>query len=380
MYGFRSLDHRPHSVPEGARLRRLSAFRPLPERSPTSTKLSVVYQPAVPASTSPYRVRDEQGRELDWANVFLDGQRLRQLSPRSLRIYAYDLLDFARWFELPHRPLAEITESTLMDYVRHQLEQQPKPTPQTVNHRLGTVRCCYRFHTGQEIPAGKVHFQRRYTQRFPLGCGRRRPAVARSFRLKQDRRVIVPLSSEEVAKFWQSFRTYRDLALVGLMLLDGLRSCEVLGLQPEDVQLADGQMRVHGKGNKQRVMPLPPDLLEVLRHYLRLERPLTNAPALFVCLKGRSRGQPMSPAGLRSLFRHHRVRSRVPHANPHRVSHTFGADMVRAGMSLPALQRLMGHSQIRTTLLYVQLAPQDVWREYARAIEKRKALDSSHLP
>jgi len=41
-------------------------------------KLSVVYQPAVPAGTSPYRVRDEQGRELDWANVFLDGQRLRQ--------------------------------------------------------------------------------------------------------------------------------------------------------------------------------------------------------------------------------------------------------------------------------------------------------------
>src|SRR5437879_12779893 len=111
--------------------------------------LSVVYQPAVSASTSAYRVRDEQGRELDWANVFLDGQRLRQLSPRSLRIYAYDLLDFARWFELQHRPLAEITESTLMDYVRHQLEQQPNPTPQTVNHHLVTVHCASRLHTVQ---------------------------------------------------------------------------------------------------------------------------------------------------------------------------------------------------------------------------------------
>src|SRR5260370_17961259 len=102
MYGFRGLDHRPHSVPEGARLchSRLAAFRPLPERSPTSMKLSVVYQPAVPAGTSPYRVRDEQGRELDWANVFLDGQRLLQLSPRSLRIYAYDLLAFPRCLAL----------------------------------------------------------------------------------------------------------------------------------------------------------------------------------------------------------------------------------------------------------------------------------------
>ncbi len=341
--------------------------------------LSVVYQPAVSASTSAYRVRDNQGGELDWANAFLDGQRLRQLSPRSLRIYAYDLLDFARWFEPQHRPLAEITESTIVDYVRHQLEQDPKPTSQTVNHRLGTVRCCYRFHTGQEIPAGQVHFQRRYTRRSPLGYGRLRTTVARGLRLKQDRPVIVPLSAEEVAKFWQSFRTYRDLALVGLMLLDGLRSCEVLALELEDVQLADGQMRVRGKGNKKRLLPLPPDILEVLGHYLRHERPLTNSPALFISLKGRQRGRPVTAAGLRSLFRHHRVRSRIPHANPHRLRHTFGADMVRAGMSLPALQQLMGHSQIATTMLYVELAPQDVWREYARAIEKRKALDSSHL-
>ena len=342
-------------------------------------KLLVAYEPTVSGSTSPYRVRDSQERDLHWATAFLDGQRLRQLSPCSLRIYAYDLLHFARWFEPRHLPLAEMTESTLVDYVRHQLDRDPQPAPQTVNHRLGTVRCCYRFHTGQEIPAGQAHFQRRYTRRSPLGYGRPRPAVARGLRLKQDRRVIVPLSTEEVGKFWRSFRTYRDLALVGLMLLDGLRSCEVLVIQLEDLQLADGQLRVHGKGNKKRVVPLPSDLLEVLGHYLRLERPLTNAPALFVCLKGRQRGQPMSAAGLRSLFRHHRVRSRIPHANPHRVRHTFGADMVRGGMSLPALQRLMGHSQVSTTMLYVELAPQDVWREYARAIEKRKALDSSHL-
>ena len=50
--------------------------------------------------------------------------------------------------------------------------------------------------------------------------------------------------------------------------------------------------------------------------------------------------------------------------------------MVRAGMSLPALQHLMGHSQIATTMLYVELAPQDVWREYARAIEKRTLLEN----
>jgi site-specific recombinase XerD len=342
-------------------------------------KFSVVYQPAVAASTSPYRVCDEKGREVEWANAFLDGQRLRQLSLRSLRIYSYDLLNFARWFTPRRQPLAEITESTLVDYVRHQLEQDPKPTPQTVNHRLGTVRCCYRFQTGQEIPTGQAHFQRRYTKRSPLGYGRPRPAIARGLRLKEDRRVIVPLTAEEVAKFWGTFRTYRDLGLVGLMLLDGLRSCEVLALQLEHVQLAEGQIRIHGKGNKQRLVPLPPEISDVLWNYLRLERPTTSSPALFVSLKGRPRGQPMTAPGLRSLFRHHRVLSQVRHANPHRARHTFGTDMVRAGMSLPALQRLMGHSNIHTTMCYVELAPQDVWNEYSLAIEKRKKFGSEHL-
>jgi site-specific recombinase XerD len=97
---------------------------------------------------------------------------------------------------------------------------------------------------------------------------------------------------------------------------------------------------------------------------------------LFVSLKGRQRGQAMTAAGLRSLFRHHRVLSQVRHANPHRARHTFGTDMVRAGMSLPALQRLMGHSQITTTIKYVNLAPEDIWNEYALAIEKRKKLGS----
>ena len=83
----------------------------------------------------------------------------------------------------------------------------------------------------------------------------------------------------------------------------------------------------------------------------------------------------MTTAGLRSLFRHHRLLSEIRRANPHRLRHTFGADMVRAGISLPALQHLMGHSQIRTTMLYVQLAPSDVWREYARAVQNR-----AHLP
>jgi site-specific recombinase XerD len=279
-------------------------------------KLFLVHRPTVLASFSPYRLLDEQGQEIAWANTFLDAQRIRQLAPRSLRAYAYDLLHFARWWNESPLPLSEITESTLLDYVRRQLEQQPKPTPQTVNHRLTVVHCLYRFHYGRAIPAGQSHFQRSYTTRSPPGYGRPRRRVAFGLRLRQPRRVILPLSTDEVARFWHSFRTFRDLALVGLMILDGLRSCEVLALQLEDLQLAEAQLRVRGKGNKERVVPLPAEILDALGNYLRLERPLTNTSFLFVSLKGRQRGYAMTPAGLRSLFRHHRRLARFRRLTP----------------------------------------------------------------
>jgi hypothetical protein len=110
----------------------------------------------MPASACPYRLLDERGKEIAWANAFLDAQRIRQLSLRSLRAYAFDLLHFARWWQDPTRPLSEITESILLDYVRHQLDQQPKPAPQTVNHRLTVIRNLYRFHHGCEIPSGQI--------------------------------------------------------------------------------------------------------------------------------------------------------------------------------------------------------------------------------
>jgi site-specific recombinase XerD len=74
-----------------------------------------------------HRLLDPGGHEIAWVNHYLDAQHIRQLSPRSLRAYAYDLLHFARWLQSQPQTLSEITESTLLDYVRHQLNQQPHP-------------------------------------------------------------------------------------------------------------------------------------------------------------------------------------------------------------------------------------------------------------
>src|SRR5579871_6878981 len=127
-------------------------------------KYFVRYRPSLPPSACPYRLIDERGYEIDWINSFLDAQHLRRLSLCSLRAYAYDLLHFARWWQ---HPLSELTESRLLDYVRHQLDQQPPPTPPTVNHRLTVVHCLYRFHQGCEIPSGTLHLQRSCPKRSP---------------------------------------------------------------------------------------------------------------------------------------------------------------------------------------------------------------------
>jgi site-specific recombinase XerD len=313
-------------------------------------------------------------------------QCVRGIAPLTLRSYANMLLHFVRWWsrqpgvDVAHFTASQFTESTLVEYVRDQLQEQPKPGPENVNQRSSMLRRLFRFYFHQDMPHAPYLIQRTWYRRSPLGYGRGRIATASAdLKLKVPQRVIVPLSAEQVARFWGSFRTARDLAIVALMLLNGLRSGEVLALELADLLFSESQMRVHGKGARVRMLPLPPETIRLLQCYLQTERPSTHAPQVFVSLQGRARGSAMTPAGLRSLFRHHRTVSGVHPANPHRFRHTFGSDMIRAGVSLPALMRLMGHAHIHTTLLYIQLTPQDVFAEYARAVAQIAQMEQPPL-
>jgi site-specific recombinase XerD len=174
-----------------------------------------------------------------------------------------------------------------------------------------------------------------------------------------------------VAQLFESFRTWRDLAIAALMLFSGLRSREVLTLELKDVDLLSEEVRVTGKGDRDRVLPLAPYVRWALRSYLERERPQSRSAALFLNLKGPGRGRQMTPVGLRELFRYHRRRSGVRAANPHRLRHTFATDMVREGMSLPVLKRLLGHSSIEMTLRYVNLSSEDVRAEFERAVRRQ---------
>ena len=335
-------------------------------------KFCVIYQQTSHNAHSPVRVIEQTtGQGVGWINRYLDREYVRRLANTTLCTYAYNLLHFVRWWESVRHTgdirEGDLTESTLLEYVRFQSGQQPRPSPSIINDRVAVADRAIR----NEFPDAPCQiargFHHAFLRRKPMVLGRRQVAMSR-LRVKVPKRNIVPLSVNEVARFWSSFRTARDLAIVGLMLLQGLRSAEVLALNRDDALLSEAQLRVRGKGNKFRFLPLAPETVQLLEHYLRLERPDPCSAALFVSLKGRMRGVRMTRAGLRSLFRHHRQTTSIKLANPHRFRTTFASDMVRAGMSLPALMKLMGHANIQTTLLYVSVTPQDVYLEYARAV------------
>jgi site-specific recombinase XerD len=335
----------------------------------------VIHSPDADNARSPFRVIEQPtGREVEWVNRFLDREYVRRLAENTLRGYAMDLLHFLRWWASVNHTDAisegALSATVLPDYLRFQAGLRPRPAPATVNRRVGVVERALRNEFPDTASAFAPGFQHFYWRRSPLGYGHPRPALSR-LRVKEPKRIVMPLSVDEVARFWSSFRTSRDLAIVGLMLLQGLRSNEVIALNCEDVLLSESQLRVCGKGHKIRCLPLASDTVRLLDHYLRLERPAPCGPALFVSLKGPARGARMTPAGMRSLFRHHRRVSQTLPAHPHRFRHTFASDMVRAGMSLPALMQLMGHAHISTTMVYVRLSPRDVFEQYARAVAQK---------
>ena len=337
--------------------------------------------PESPRGLSPYRLRDHQGEDVATVNDFLDAQATRGLSQRSLRIYGYSLLHFWRWLGSVETEFCQLSERQLfLDYVRFQRTSEVEPAAATINHRLTAVSCLYRFHFGCDLPGQGTPASHPYHASVASPSGylypaRRRP---RRWRLRSPRRLVMPLKRCEVRTFLESFSTWRDLAISALMLLCGLRSREVIELELGALDLDEPQVRVLGKGGKERVVPLPGEAIHFLRNYLGHERPARAAETVFVSLKGEARGRPMTPAGLRSLFRHHRLSTGIQRANPHRLRHTFASDLASVGISVPALMVLMGHADINTTMRYVELSPRDVYEEFQRVLKLRASLSDDH--
>jgi site-specific recombinase XerD len=314
-----------------------------------------------------YQLVDARRGPITQANRFLAATAVRGLSRATVRAYGFDLVVLYRWCARSRNSLASLSEAKLLQYVAAQQRAGAQPT--TINRRLSTARLLFRFHFGRELDGGRgamtsAPYYRGSRRDRDLGLPLRRRRRRLQLRVRVPRRVVEPLTGIEVRQFLRTLRRYRDLAIVHLLLLCGLRSAEALQLELGDVLLEDGQLRIHGKGNRERMLPLPQVVARSIADYVRWERPAQSTTTrLFVILQGPRRGHPMTPTGLRSLCA-------VARANPHRFRHTFGADMARSGVRLPILQRMMGHADSTTTLRYIQLSMADIADEYRRAVEE----------
>ena len=207
-----------------------------------------------------YQLVDARRRPLAPANRFLSAVAARGLSRATVRAYGFDLVVLYRWLAQRRYSLGSLSGRTLLQFIDAQRRDGMQPT--TINRRLTTARLLYRFCTGRELDGSRgaltpaPYFRGRGRDR-RLGLHLMPRQRQLKLRVKVPRRIVEPLTATEVRHFLRTLRRYRDLAIVHLMLLCGLRSAEVLGVQLTDLLADDQQLRVRGKGNRERVLPLP---------------------------------------------------------------------------------------------------------------------------
>jgi len=107
-------------------------------------KFHVVYEKASGGAQSPVRVVEQKtGHGVGWINRYLDREYVRRLSNKSLRLYAHNLLHFVRWWAAVHHTgdvaESDLSESMLLDYIRFQSAQHPRPSGSTINTRVATA-------------------------------------------------------------------------------------------------------------------------------------------------------------------------------------------------------------------------------------------------
>ncbi|MCC5793783.1 MAG: tyrosine recombinase XerC [Chromatiales bacterium] len=155
----------------------------------------------------------------------------------------------------------------------------------------------------------------------------------------------------------------RDRAMLELLYSSGLRLAELVALDPQDLDLADGTVRVTGKGNRMRIVPVGRAAREALRDWLDA-RPSLAAPgetALFVGARGRR----ISPRSVQQRVSAWAQRAGCPQrVHPHLFRHSFATHLLESSRDLRAVQEMLGHADISTTQVYTHLDFQHLAQVY----------------
>ena len=267
--------------------------------------------------------------------------------------YEQSLRDFEAYFKNRDSQLS--WESVDSDIIRDWMESlmDKGDMASTVNNRLSAVRSFFRFALSRGLVASDpAHSVRGPKKKKPL------PQFVREDDM--DRLMDLP-------EMWSdSYKDVRARTIILLFYTTGIRLAELIGLNDQDVDFVNRQLKVTGKRNKQRIVPFGEELEQALRVYMsqRDEQPMKQDAALFLSDKGcrvtRAQVGQMVKAGLSRV-------TTMKKRSPHVLRHTFATAMLNNGAGLESVRKLLGHESVATTEIYTHTTFEQLKRVYKDA-------------
>lgn len=149
----------------------------------------------------------------------------------------------------------------------------------------------------------------------------------------------------------------RDRAVLLLLARLGLRACEIIRLNLDDIDWDQAQLRINGKGGRQSLLPLPADVGTAIAAYLQHGRPTCGDRHIFLRSMAPIRGLRDGSDGVGSIVRYalKRAKADAPHRGSHQFRHALAADMLRQGASLPEIGQVLRHRSPQTTSIYAKV-------------------------
>ncbi len=281
----------------------------------------------------------------------------RGASSHTISAYDRDLRQASKWLAKWNvGSFAEIDGSTSVK-LRTELGRE-KYAPRTVQRKLSAIRSLIKF-LGRR--SGKA------PQHLPKTGGARQPkTLPKALTADEMRRLSeAPDMANPVG--------IRDRAMIEMLYGGGLRVSELVGLRMEDYIETESLLRVTGKREKVRMLPLPAQTHDILRLYLSEARPSFLKPAAtsFVFLS--SRGRSISRSGVFRILRKYAALAGIEKViGPHTLRHTYAVHLVKNGADLRSVQELLGHASIMTTEVYTHLDMETVREKYLSAHPRAK--------
>jgi integrase/recombinase XerD len=263
----------------------------------------------------------------------------RAVSPETVRAYAGDLARFLEWCERDGADPLALTPQRLRRYLAEM--DRARYSRRTIARRLSSVRSFFAYLQVQGVPS---------LDAAAVVATPKRPA--RLPRLVPSDVLAALLDAPDPSETHGA----RDAALLEILYATGARVSEIEGLSLGDVDLAQGQVRVTGKGSKQRIIPLHREAVRRLRAYLASARPALLRDASETAVFLNRTGGRLTDGGIRRVMRRYMdLVGGAAGLTPHALRHTFATHLLEAGADLRTVQELLGHVALSTTQIYTHL-------------------------